>query len=159
MAILMPFTIGALIHDARQQRQHRAEKLQLTLQNAALIDEQSALRERERIADELHDRLGHRLTAIEIQARLLLEHRAPAGVLDEKVAIMRTQARDALDDVRAIIQLPAMLGAREAEEAPQGKSLLQQAKDFTKAVGVQATLPSTMRWMHFHSSSSTSSYA
>lgn len=137
LAILLPFTIGALVHDASKQRQHRIERLELTLQNAVLIEERSALRERERIADELHDRLGHRLTAIEIQARLLLESRSTAEALHEKVTIVHSQARSALDDIRAIVHAPVTLDL-QPEETSRSTSLLRQAKESARAVGVQA---------------------
>lgn len=138
LAILIPFIAGALIHDASQRRQRRIERLQLTLQNAVLMEERSTLRERERIADELHDRLGHRLTAIEIQARLLLEHRATAGALHEKVTIMHSQARRALNDIRAIIHIPVTIDLQTPEQTSRSTSLLWQAKECAIAVGVQA---------------------
>lgn len=135
LVVLLPFALGTLGHTIRRQRHQRDERLLLHLQNAALIDERSALRERERMADELHDRLGHHLTAIEIQARLVLESRVSAEAFEHKVALMRSQAAMALNDMRSITLAPAK-PVEEPSIPPAEKSTERQLRDFAEALNV-----------------------
>lgn len=136
LVVLVPFAIGAVRHELQRRRQHRETQLLLSLQNAVLIEGRSAMRERERIADELHDRIGHRLTAIEIQARLVLERHVAPDTFEQKVTIMRTQANLALEDLRSIARTSTATTAREAPDALSAPTLEQQLREFAEAVEV-----------------------
>ncbi|SER24254.1 sensor histidine kinase [Actinokineospora terrae] len=71
---------------------------------AARVGELSAATERNRVARDIHDSLGHHLTAISVQlekAAAFREH--DAGTADRAVADARRSARLALADVRASV--------------------------------------------------------
>lgn len=63
---------------------------------------QSQAEERLRIAGDLHDTIGHRLTALQLQLEVL-SHEAPEP-LAEKVASTQGLARDLLEDIRSIVR-------------------------------------------------------
>ena len=67
----------------------------------ALVEENSRLAERLRIARELHDVVGHRLTALSIH--LEVASRAAADSAKESIASARALAKTALQDVRAVV--------------------------------------------------------
>jgi two-component system sensor histidine kinase DesK len=89
--------------------------------------------ERTRIARDLHDLLGHSLTAITVKStlarRLVTAEAARAG---EEMAAVETLARQALTDVRA-----AVSGYREVTLAGE----LARGRELLRACGVTADLP------------------
>ncbi|MBO1417782.1 sensor histidine kinase [Streptomyces sp. FH025] len=89
--------------------------------------------ERNRIARDLHDLLGHSLTAITVKSRLA--QRMAGKDLEQAVAEMaavETLSRQALSDVRA-----AVSGYREVTLAGE----LARARELLRAAGVVADLP------------------
>lgn len=92
--------------------------------------------ERERIGRDLHDILGHSLTAIAVKAGLArkLMDRDPIAAAGE-IADVEQLARDALKDVRATAS-----GYREVSLAAE----LAVAGAVLRAAGIAATLPSTV---------------
>ena len=89
--------------------------------------------ERNRIARDLHDLLGHSLTAITVKSRLArrLAVGAPTAALDEMDSVEQL-ARQALTDVRA-----AVSGYREVTLAGE----LAHGRELLRAAGVAADLP------------------
>ncbi|WP_233223886.1 sensor histidine kinase [Amycolatopsis sp. CA-128772] len=89
--------------------------------------------ERARIARDLHDLLGHSLTAITVKStlarRLVTAEAARAG---EEMSAVETLARQALTDVRA-----AVSGYREVTLAGE----LARGRELLRACGVAADLP------------------
>ncbi|GBR43215.1 MULTISPECIES: sensor histidine kinase [Neokomagataea] len=104
----------------------------LARQNQRLKEAQSEIRalattsERERIARDLHDLLGHSLTVIAIKSELAakLHNRAPERALCE-INDISLIARDSLRDVRAAIT--NMKSATLTRELEQAKNALQSA--------------------------------
>ncbi|MEU4251356.1 sensor histidine kinase [Amycolatopsis sp. NPDC026612] len=92
--------------------------------------------ERARIARDLHDLLGHSLTAITVKStlarRLVTAEAARAG---EEMAAVETLARQALTDVRA-----AVSGYREVTLAGE----LARGRELLRACGVAADLPTAI---------------
>jgi two-component system sensor histidine kinase DesK len=107
--------------------------------NAALVEARAEVArlaseaERTRIARDLHDLLGHSLTAITVKStlarRLVGSETERAG---EEMAAVETLARQALTDVRA-----AVSGYREVTLAGE----LARGRELLRACGVAADLP------------------
>lgn len=94
----------------------------------------AVVQERERVYRDLHDVLGHHLTAITVKAglaRRLLEADAPDRVADE-VADVERLGRDALAEVRATIE-----GRRVVPLAAE----ITAAREMLAAAGIEAELP------------------
>lgn len=98
--------------------------------------ELAVIAERNRMARDLHDILGHSLTVITVKSELagrLLE----AGAVDKaqaEVADLERLSRDALADVRRAVE-----GYREISLSGE----LARARDALAAAGIRAILPST----------------
>jgi signal transduction histidine kinase len=66
--------------------------------------EQARLQEQARIAGEMHDLLGHRLSLISLYAGALeMGTRQGAPALSEQATLVRTTARTALDELRQVL--------------------------------------------------------
>jgi signal transduction histidine kinase len=90
----IPLTVGIL-------RGTRADLKQRELREAALRDEMTRREERSRIAHEMHDVLGHRLSLLSLQAGALeVTDQAAAS---EVARTVRTTAKQSLNDLRQVI--------------------------------------------------------
>jgi len=93
MMTVIPVTVGIL-------RGTRADLRERERQEAALRDEVTRQEERSRIAHEMHDVLGHRLSLLSLQAGAL-EVTAPAA--GDAARTVRTTAKQSLEDLRQVI--------------------------------------------------------
>ncbi len=109
----IPLTVGIL-------RGTRADLKQRERREAALRDEMTRQEERSRIAHEMHDVLGHRLSLLSLQAGALeVTDQAAAS---EVARTVRTTAKQSLDDLRQVI------------------GILRDGRDFQLAAGPAPTL-------------------
>ena len=83
----------ACAEERQREREHAAEQ--------ARVEHLSTLAERERIARDLHDLLGHSLTGIVVRAQLA--QRLPAAEGAAEMAAVEELARTALTEVRAAV--------------------------------------------------------
>ena len=125
---------GAILGKREMQRN---ERLRLT---QAEVDRLARVAERERIARDLHDLLGHTLTAVAVKADLAgrLLDADPARARAEIEDIRRT-ARSALADVRAAVT--GMRSTRLAHELASARRALDSAGIAFSVQGVPPALP------------------
>ena len=99
-----PAAVGALA-GARARRLAGLRERNEILQRANLLGEsQAKMAERARIAGEMHDLIGHRLSLISLHAGALeLGTRATTPQLSEQAVLIRTTAKQALDELREVL--------------------------------------------------------
>ncbi|MEC3615250.1 two-component system sensor histidine kinase LnrJ [Bacillus stercoris] len=99
---------------------------------AKQVEELTAIHERNRMAREIHDTVGHKMTALLVQLQLLREwQKRDSQKADETVGVCDTLAREALDDVRLSVR------TLQTENDPSLiESLKQLTEDFYKNAGV-----------------------
>jgi signal transduction histidine kinase len=112
VGLVFALAMAQVVADERASRT-RAEQLLAALESshmrlreyATQVEELAAARERNRLARDIHDSLGHYLTAINLQLEKALAIRAgrPADA-DRAVQDARGLARDALQDVRRSVR-------------------------------------------------------
>jgi signal transduction histidine kinase len=141
-------TQTARANDAQRESERLLAELQaahLRLQEYALQAERLAVaEERNRMAREMHDTVGHRLTAAAVQLQAverLAESDPQRAVI--MAANAREQVRAALADLRATV---ATLRAAPEEDMALGSALSKLAGDFSAATSMstQLTLPADM---------------
>lgn len=123
--VLVPFVSGLAVAARRELVDSlRARALHAEAERAARAAE-AVLLERARIASEAHDVLGHKLSLLTMQAGGL-EVNAGAGqdVVAHHAHLIRTSARAALDDLRAIIG--SLEAPHEIEESPLERTVVPQ---------------------------------
>ncbi|TYS08758.1 sensor histidine kinase [Bacillus subtilis] len=99
---------------------------------AKQVEELTAIYERNRMAREIHDTVGHKMTALLVQLQLLREWQKRDGQkAEETVSVCETLAREALDDVRLSVR------TLQTENDPSIiETLKQLTEDFYKNAGV-----------------------
>lgn len=131
MALVLGWSIGGSLESGRLSRRlDRSEQRVSVLAVAA---------ERERIGRDLHDILGHSLTAVSVKSELaaqLIDHDA-AAARAEMTEVTRI-AREALADVRATTS-----GMREVRLATE----IASARSVLLAAGIACTAPSALESM------------
>lgn len=112
--VVLPAMVG-LIRQVNRIAVEQRSAFQAEQQRVAT--RQAALDERDRIAQEMHDVLGHKLSLITMQAgALALNADAGAEVVERESEAIRLSARQALDDLRTIL---GVLGSSEETRHPQ----------------------------------------
>ncbi len=134
--------------EARRESQRLLEELQEAHRQlrvyADQAEELAVAKERNRLAREMHDTLGHRLTVAVVQLegaeRLIASDPERAA---QMVRTVREQVRAALGELRHIV---AALRTPLEADLPLPKALTRLADDFEKATGltVHRSLPETM---------------
>lgn len=143
VVFVLVFTDVALRADrSRREVERLASELAKANQqlraHAAQVEALATATERNRLAREIHDSLGHYLTVINVQleaARLLLENQAPNPSGERAVAALRKAqalAQDGLADVRRSV---AALRAGPGDGRPLPEAL-QALADEARAAGV-----------------------
>jgi len=107
----IPLTVGIVRHSLAETRRRIAEQ-------EALRDQMARREEQARIAREMHDVLGHRLSLLSLQAGALEVTAATTPDAAEAAKTVRTTARQSLDDLRQVIGV--LRGAGFADRAPGG---------------------------------------
>ena len=135
-AALFTAVVTALLQREQRARAELAEANELLRGYAAQAEELATTRERNRLARDIHDGLGHHLTVVQMQvqaARAVLPT-DPARA-DEVLAKAQHQASEALTEVRR-----SVAALREPRTSPPLRAALEALTAEVAATGVTATL-------------------
>ncbi|RBY82051.1 sensor histidine kinase [Geodermatophilus sp. TF02-6] len=135
-AAVFTAVVTALLQRAQRARAELAEANELLRDHAAQAVELATTRERNRLARDIHDGLGHHLTVVQMQvqaARAVLP--TDPGRADEVLAKAQRQASEALAEVRR-----SVAALREPASAPPLRVALEALTAEVSATGVPATL-------------------
>ncbi len=104
VGLVLPGTIGALAGERTRRADALRERNAILERANDLGDAQARMQERARIAGEMHDLLGHRLSLISLHAGALeLRTRDLAPDLSQQAALLRATAKTALDELREVL--------------------------------------------------------
>jgi signal transduction histidine kinase len=119
VGLILPGMVGALARERARRVDTLLDRNAILERAQQLGDEQARMQERARIAGEMHDLLGHRLSLISLHAGALeVTTRQTAPELSEQAAVMRTTARTALDELREVL---GILKLDSPSENPDGQ--------------------------------------
>jgi signal transduction histidine kinase len=114
--LVLPGAVGALVRTRAlllQALRDRAEKAEAERE---LLARDAVLTERTRIAREMHDAVGHRVSLMVLQAGAIEMAAADRQRVAQLAGQVQTAGRQALDELR---QMVGVLRAGDAEEAPR----------------------------------------
>jgi signal transduction histidine kinase len=145
--VLLPGAIGILVRTralllaALRDRAERAEAEQ------ELLARDAVLTERTRIAREMHDAVGHRVSLMVLQAGAIEMAAADPGRVQQLADNVQTAGRQALDELRQMVGV--LRGSEVDEDAPLGPQpglddvprLLDEARAAGMSVELRGDLP------------------
>lgn len=95
--------VGLLVRSRREAAAARREVRAERAVNDRLGDEVARRQERERIAREVHDVMGHRLSLLNLHAGALEAHSADDPRIAQSAQLVRESASAAMDDLRSLL--------------------------------------------------------
>lgn len=105
ITIAVPIAIGYLLASRDQVQRARESEARQHRRSGALADELSRKEERELLAREIHDVLGHRLSLMAVHAGALRAMAADTPALVESANLVHTAAQESIDDLRSLIAM------------------------------------------------------
>jgi signal transduction histidine kinase len=119
VGLILPGAIGALAGERARRTDALRERNAILERAHQLGDAQARMQERARIAGEMHDLLGHRLSLISLHAGALeLSTRRTSPDLSEQAAVVRTTAKTALDELREVLGILKVDSPGEDDGSP-----------------------------------------
>ncbi|OLZ65624.1 two-component sensor histidine kinase [Streptomyces sp. IMTB 2501] len=122
-------------------RQYNAQ----LLRERAMVAGQARMRERQRIAQDMHDSLGHHLTlisvhvgALEVDRQLTGRQREAVGVLREASVAAMHELREVVGLLKDVTRLPGHAG--EAEVSSRGVAGIESLVQASRSAGASVTL-------------------
>ncbi|WP_022917532.1 sensor histidine kinase [Ruania albidiflava] len=134
--------IGLLRRANRTTRLADARAASAGRQRAQLGDELARQRERERIAREVHDVLGHRLSLLNLHAGALEVNARDDAQLAQSAALVRASAARSMDDLRSL--LAVLREDPDAEPTMREPSLADLPAMIEEAVAAGAPVSSSV---------------
>jgi signal transduction histidine kinase len=133
---------GVVVRTRRQLIRSFAERALRAEAEQELRVDQGRRRERERIAREMHDALGHRLSLLSVHAGAL-EYRSdmPPDELARAAGVIRASARQCLVDLREIIVVLRSVDLPEGEQRPAPSLVdLHELVEESRQAGMSVTV-------------------
>lgn len=115
LTIAVPIVAGFLFASRDQVRTARAGEARQQRRSGVLADELSRKDERELLAREIHDVLGHRLSLMAVHAGALRAMAADQPALVESANQVQSAAQESIDDLRSLISMMREPGAAIAK--------------------------------------------
>jgi signal transduction histidine kinase len=140
MVDLLPAVVAQMVSQRRQLLAGMHERNAYLRDQQAVVAERARARERDRIARELHDSLGNRLTLITLYAGAL--GTAPAGQREETVDLLRATSATAMAELRQILGILHQSDRSEDADANLSLDGLDQLVDAARSTGTRVTLRS-----------------
>jgi signal transduction histidine kinase len=116
LVILLPAALGTLTGERARSVAALRDRNVLLEQAQQLGDLRARMHERARIAGEMHDLIGHRLSLIALHAGALeMRTRGQSPELSEQAHLLRTTSGTALDELRAVLGILRLDGGGPEE--------------------------------------------
>ena len=145
--VLLPGAVGIYVRTRTQLLAALRERAERAEAERELLAREAVLDERTRIAREMHDAVGHRVSLMVLQAGAIEMAAADPGRVQELAQNVQTAGRQALDELRQMVGV--LRGSEVDEGAPLGPQpelddvprLVEQARDAGMTVELRGELP------------------
>jgi signal transduction histidine kinase len=146
LLVVLPGAIGMLQAERVRTMEALRERNGLLERANQLGEAHARMQERARIAGEMHDLLGHRLSLIILYAGALeMRTRTATPEINKQADLVRTTSRTALDELRTVLGILRLDGA----EQPKGTDAVIGTYEDVRTLAAeaeQAGLPLTLSW-------------
>ncbi|MFF7266756.1 sensor histidine kinase [Streptomyces sp. NPDC008159] len=146
LLVVLPGAIG-MLQGERARAMDALQERNALLERANLLGEsQARMQERARIAGEMHDLLGHRLSLIVLYAGALeMRTRTTAPEINEQADLVRTTSRTALDELRTVLGILHLDGAERTDGTERVVGTREDVGNLVTEAQ-HAGLPLTLSW-------------
>jgi signal transduction histidine kinase len=139
--VLLPGAVGIYVRTRAQLLAALRERAERAEAEQELLARDAVLTERTRIAREMHDAVGHRVSLMVLQAGAIEMAAADPDRVEQLAGQVQTAGRQALDELR---QMVGVLRAGDAEDAPlapqPGLDALARLVDESRQAGMAVEL-------------------
>jgi signal transduction histidine kinase len=118
LAVVLPGAIGAWAHTREKLLTALTERAERAEAERELMAREAVLSERTRIAREMHDAVGHRVSLMVLQAGAIEMAAADAAKVEQLAFNVQAAGRQALDELRQMVGV--LRGSDVDDEAPLG---------------------------------------
>ncbi|MGM1065504.1 sensor histidine kinase [Saccharothrix sp. Mg75] len=139
MVIALPFLVGRYTAQRNALVAALQEREERVVRERRMVSRQVRLRERNRIAQDMHDSLGHRLSLISVHAGALALDTGLGDKQREAVQVLRTAALTAMEELRGVI---GVLRRDEPEEDQVRRTVdaIDELVEGARRAGVRVSL-------------------
>ncbi|WP_371502243.1 histidine kinase [Kitasatospora sp. NBC_00374] len=136
MLAVLPAVVSRYLAQRRTLLGALRERNEQLLRERSMVAHQARLRERHRIAQDMHDSLGHQLALIAVHTGALEVDRTLTGGQREAVGVLRQAATGAMRELREVV------GLLRDDTVPEagGVDTLERLADASRAAGTDVTL-------------------
>lgn len=140
MLIALPFLVGRYVAQRNALVAALQEREQRMRHEQSMVSRQVRLRERNRIAQDMHDSLGHRLSLISVHAGALALDNDLGESQREAVQVLRTAALTAMEELRGVIGV--LRRDQQQDEDPVRRSVesVDELVEGARRAGVRVSL-------------------
>ncbi|RKT73047.1 signal transduction histidine kinase [Saccharothrix variisporea] len=139
MVVVLPFLVGRYTAQRNALVAALQEREERVVRERRMVSRQVRLRERNRIAQDMHDSLGHRLSLISVHAGALSLDSGLGEKQREAVQVLRSAALTAMEELRGVI---GVLRRDEPDEEQVRRTVdaIDELVDGARRAGVRVSL-------------------
>lgn len=140
LAVALPFLVGRYVAQRNALVDALLEREAGRREERALITRQVRLRERNRIAQDMHDSLGHRLSLISVHAGALAMDPGLGERQREAVGVLRGAALTAMEELRGVIGVLRRDAEPDEDQARRTVDAVDELVDGARQAGMRVSL-------------------
>ncbi|MFI9009549.1 sensor histidine kinase [Actinosynnema sp. NPDC053489] len=140
MVVALPFLVGRYAAQRNALVAALQEREERVVRERRMVSRQVRLRERNRIAQDMHDSLGHRLSLISVHAGALALDTGLGERQREAVGVLRSAALTAMEELRGVIGVLRRDEEPEEDQVRRTVEAIDELVDGARRAGVRVSL-------------------
>lgn len=140
MVVALPFLVGRYVAQRNALVAALQEREERVVRERRMVSRQVRLRERNRIAQDMHDSLGHRLSLISVHAGALTMDTGLGERQREAVQVLRSAALTAMEELRGVIGVLRRDEEPDEDQVRRTVDAIDELVDGARRAGVRVSL-------------------
>ncbi|NUS63658.1 MAG: two-component sensor histidine kinase [Saccharothrix sp.] len=140
MVVALPFLVGRYAAQRNALVSALQEREERVVRERRMVSRQVRLRERNRIAQDMHDSLGHRLSLISVHAGALAMDGGLGERQREAVQVLRSAALTAMEELRGVIGVLRRDEEPDEDQVRRTVDAIDELVDGARRAGVRVSL-------------------
>ena len=140
MVVALPFLVGRYAAQRNALVAALQEREERVVRERRMVSRQVRLRERNRIAQDMHDSLGHRLSLISVHAGALAMDTGLGERQREAVQVLRSAALTAMEELRGVIGVLRRDEEPDEDQVRRTVDAIDELVDGARRAGVRVSL-------------------